>query len=202
MPGTAPARAQWLFERMPAKSMSRPKDGRSEPMRASQSSAAGHRELDWARNIAGVERWGSLAAGGLAIVYGSAGGLAAGRGSLPRERRSGPGRDRPLPGLLAARRHDVQQQSTRARHSAAARHPRARGHQAREAAGRGLRILAPARKPAAVHDPSRARHRPGRRTFDWVAKGPAGNAVEWDAEIINEVENKVIGWRSLPGAES
>jgi len=25
--------------------------------------------------------------------------------------------------------------------------------------------------------------------------------VEWDAEIINEVENKVIGWRSLPGAD-
>jgi uncharacterized membrane protein len=35
----------------------------------------------------------------------------------------------------------------------------------------------------------------------WVAKGPAGMLVEWDAEIINEVENKVIGWRSLPGAD-
>ena len=35
----------------------------------------------------------------------------------------------------------------------------------------------------------------------WVAKGPAGLKVEWDAEIINEVENKVIGWRSLPGAD-
>jgi uncharacterized membrane protein len=35
----------------------------------------------------------------------------------------------------------------------------------------------------------------------WVAKGPAGTTVEWDAEIINEVENKVIGWRSLPGAQ-
>jgi uncharacterized membrane protein len=35
----------------------------------------------------------------------------------------------------------------------------------------------------------------------WVAKGPAGYAVEWDAEIINEVENKVIGWRSLPDSE-
>jgi uncharacterized membrane protein len=34
----------------------------------------------------------------------------------------------------------------------------------------------------------------------WVAKGPAGKSVEWDAEIINEVENKAIGWRSLPGA--
>jgi uncharacterized membrane protein len=34
----------------------------------------------------------------------------------------------------------------------------------------------------------------------WVAKGRAGVKVEWDAEIINEVENKVIGWRSLPGS--
>jgi uncharacterized membrane protein len=35
----------------------------------------------------------------------------------------------------------------------------------------------------------------------WVAVGPAGTRVEWDAEIINEVENKVIGWRSLPGSQ-
>ncbi len=35
----------------------------------------------------------------------------------------------------------------------------------------------------------------------WVAKGPAGLKVEWEAEIINEVENKVIGWRSLPNSD-
>jgi uncharacterized membrane protein len=35
----------------------------------------------------------------------------------------------------------------------------------------------------------------------WVAGGPAGQTVEWDAEIINEVPNKVIGWRSLPNAD-
>ena len=35
----------------------------------------------------------------------------------------------------------------------------------------------------------------------WVAKGPAGTAVEWDAEIINEVPNDVIGWRSLEGSD-
>jgi uncharacterized membrane protein len=35
----------------------------------------------------------------------------------------------------------------------------------------------------------------------WVAKGPGGVAVEWDAEIINEVENKRIAWRSLPGSD-
>jgi uncharacterized membrane protein len=35
----------------------------------------------------------------------------------------------------------------------------------------------------------------------WVAKGPAGVRVEWTAEIINEVDNQVIGWRSLPGSD-
>jgi uncharacterized membrane protein len=35
----------------------------------------------------------------------------------------------------------------------------------------------------------------------WVTSGPAGLAVEWDAEIINEVENKVLAWSSLPGSD-
>jgi len=35
----------------------------------------------------------------------------------------------------------------------------------------------------------------------WVAKGPGGVNVEWDAEIINEVRDQVIAWRSLPGAD-
>ena len=34
----------------------------------------------------------------------------------------------------------------------------------------------------------------------WVAKGPAGMRVEWDARIINDVEDKVIGWQSLEGS--
>jgi uncharacterized membrane protein len=34
----------------------------------------------------------------------------------------------------------------------------------------------------------------------WVAKGPAGTNVEWDARIINEVDNKLIGWQSLDGS--
>ena len=34
----------------------------------------------------------------------------------------------------------------------------------------------------------------------WVAKGPAGVPVEWDARIINEVPDKVIGWQSLDGS--
>jgi uncharacterized membrane protein len=35
----------------------------------------------------------------------------------------------------------------------------------------------------------------------WVAVGPAELAVEWDAEIINEIENKLIAWQSLPGSD-
>jgi uncharacterized membrane protein len=31
----------------------------------------------------------------------------------------------------------------------------------------------------------------------WVAKGPAGIKAEWDAEIINEIPNELIGWRSV-----
>src|SRR5688500_18309291 len=36
----------------------------------------------------------------------------------------------------------------------------------------------------------------------WIADGPADVLpVEWDAEIINEVPNKVIGWRSVAGSD-
>ena len=34
----------------------------------------------------------------------------------------------------------------------------------------------------------------------WVARGPGGMRVEWDARIINEIDNKVIGWQSLDGS--
>ena len=34
----------------------------------------------------------------------------------------------------------------------------------------------------------------------WVAKGPANRSVEWISEIINEIPNQLIGWRSLPGS--
>src|SRR5688572_18194404 len=37
-------------------------------------------------------------------------------------------------------------------------------------------------------------------TSHWVAKGPAGMQVEWDARIINELPNNLIAWQSLTGA--
>lgn len=39
------------------------------------------------------------------------------------------------------------------------------------------------------------------RLSHWVAKGPIGMNVEWDAEIVNDVPNRVIGWRSLEGSD-
>jgi uncharacterized membrane protein len=35
----------------------------------------------------------------------------------------------------------------------------------------------------------------------WVAKGPAGSSVRWEAEIINEEQDALIAWRSLAGAQ-
>src|SRR3954470_5024711 len=35
----------------------------------------------------------------------------------------------------------------------------------------------------------------------WVAEGVLGKDVEWDAEVINERENEMIAWRSLPGGD-
>lgn len=35
----------------------------------------------------------------------------------------------------------------------------------------------------------------------WVAKGPGGSRVEWDAEIFNEKKNELISWRSLEEAD-
>jgi uncharacterized membrane protein len=40
----------------------------------------------------------------------------------------------------------------------------------------------------------------GRRSH-WVAKGPLGARVEWDAEIHNEIPDELIAWRSLPGSD-
>jgi uncharacterized membrane protein len=35
----------------------------------------------------------------------------------------------------------------------------------------------------------------------WVAAAPAGMQVQWDAKIINDVEGKLIGWKSLDHAD-
>lgn len=39
------------------------------------------------------------------------------------------------------------------------------------------------------------------RTSYWCAKGIAGWNVSWHAEIVNDLPNRIIGWRSLPGSD-
>src|SRR5205823_3759938 len=35
----------------------------------------------------------------------------------------------------------------------------------------------------------------------WVVKAPAGTKVEWDAEIVDDRPNELIGWRSVDDAD-
>ena len=39
------------------------------------------------------------------------------------------------------------------------------------------------------------------RQSHWVAQGPAGTTVEWDAEITDDRPDALIAWRSLAGAD-
>jgi len=39
------------------------------------------------------------------------------------------------------------------------------------------------------------------RRSHWVAKAPAGRTVEWDAEIIEDVPNEMISWRTVGDAD-
>ena len=41
----------------------------------------------------------------------------------------------------------------------------------------------------------------GARSSHWVAKGPAGSNIEWDAETTEEQENERLAWRSSPDAD-
>ncbi|HWS53950.1 MAG TPA: SRPBCC family protein [Pyrinomonadaceae bacterium] len=44
-------------------------------------------------------------------------------------------------------------------------------------------------------------HITGDNRWHWVAKGPAGTRVEWDAEVYNQKPNELIAWRTLEGAD-
>lgn len=35
----------------------------------------------------------------------------------------------------------------------------------------------------------------------WIARGPLGLKLEWDAEIVTDAPNKTIAWKSLDGAD-
>ena len=38
-------------------------------------------------------------------------------------------------------------------------------------------------------------------TSHWAAHGPAGKVFEWDAEILQDIPDKLLSWRSLPGSD-
>jgi uncharacterized membrane protein len=38
------------------------------------------------------------------------------------------------------------------------------------------------------------------RLSRWKAKGPAGLPISWNAEIINDIQNQLIAWRSVKGS--
>ncbi|MFN2567845.1 MAG: SRPBCC family protein [Gemmatimonadaceae bacterium] len=39
------------------------------------------------------------------------------------------------------------------------------------------------------------------RTAGWRARGPAGKVIEWDAEIINDIPNELLAWKSVGDAD-
>ena len=41
----------------------------------------------------------------------------------------------------------------------------------------------------------------GEGRYHWVALGPMGIPIEWDAEIVDEREAEFLSWRSLPGSQ-
>jgi uncharacterized membrane protein len=41
----------------------------------------------------------------------------------------------------------------------------------------------------------------GPNRWHWKAKAPVGSSVEWDAEVTEDLPNKMIAWRSVEGAD-
>ena len=172
------------------------------------------------RNVNGVERLLSVAAGGALAAYGLKrrdwGGLAAGivGGFLVERGVSGHCALYDATGLTSAA--DEGHRFAAPHHDDAAL-TRQRGGSATVDAKKAQKVEQAytvfGRMPGELYDywrrlenlPRIFRHlervqETGDRRSHWVAKAPAGQTVEWDAEIINDVPGEVIAWRSLPGA--
>jgi uncharacterized membrane protein len=39
------------------------------------------------------------------------------------------------------------------------------------------------------------------RTYRWIARGPMGTKIRWDAEVVNQREGELIALHSLPGSD-
>lgn len=50
--------------------------------------------------------------------------------------------------------------------------------------------------PRFMHNLEKVEVRDDKRSH-WWTKGPAGSTMDWEAEIINEIPNELIGWRSV-----
>jgi uncharacterized membrane protein len=158
------------------------------------------RRLTPATNVGEVERWLSLVGGGALALYGlrrgTLGGIAAAiaGGSLVYRALSGHCPLYASLGLSTARR----------------------GPATTIPAGHGIKVEQTAtiqRSPEDLYRfwrnlenlPRFMRHLESVRVqgnrSHWVAKGPLGTRVEWDAEIYNENPNEMIAWRSLEGAD-
>lgn len=160
----------------------------------------GPTNIDW-RNVGDLERWASLAGGGALAIYGLT------RGGLCGLALAGIG------GALVHRGatgHCYLYQALGFR-SAGQHSP-----QASIAAGHGVKVeetITVMRSPQELYAfwrdvenlPRIMSHLESVTSIDdrrshWVAKGPLGVPMEWDAEIITERDNELIGWRSLKGS--
>jgi len=56
------------------------------------------------------------------------------------------------------------------------------------------------RLPAVMPELSSVRILDQRRSH-WIAKGPAGWRTEWFADIINDIPNELIAWRTIEGSD-
>jgi len=162
-------------------------------------------------NINEKERWASLIGGGTLLAFGLSSGIA-------KKKWSGLGLAALGGGLLwrGATGHSVVYRALGLNHSG-------RGH----GEGTGRRISVPYELGIRVDEAIRINKPAGElyrfwrqlenlprfidhldsvtvtddRHSQWVAVGPAGVRVEWTAEIINDVEDRLIGWRSLEGSQ-
>lgn len=144
------------------------------------------------RNISATERWSSATTGGLLLAFGVS-------------RRSPAGAVLTLAGTALLARgasghcpvYDTLGVTT-ARQPAIAVHDAIRVQALVEDVYRFWRQLG--RLPAFMRHLERVDDLGNGRSH-WVARGPGGPAFEWDAEIVHEVENTLITWRSLPGGD-
>ena len=157
-----------------------------------------------ARNVGPYERWLSLGAGGLlaaaAIKRRDLAGLAAALGAAELLYRAVTGYC-PVYGALG-----MTTSAKTGSHNPEASVPYGRGVRVEESiavsrlASETLPLLAQTRHASAIHAARRRGYRSNRRRSRWRVRAPIGSRVTWEAEIINDVPGRLIGWRSLPGA--